>query len=78
MTLELGGKSAAILLDDVDLYAFKPFVASACMPKYRPGLPGADPRPGPPIEALLAAAHRSARAGTTRPWPWTTTARPTT
>jgi aldehyde dehydrogenase (NAD+) len=31
-TLELGGKSAAILLDDVDLRAFAPFVASACTP----------------------------------------------
>ncbi|MDA3624098.1 aldehyde dehydrogenase [Saccharopolyspora sp. WRP15-2] len=32
VTLELGGKSAAILLEDVDLDAFKPFVASACSP----------------------------------------------
>ncbi|MFD5179664.1 aldehyde dehydrogenase [Nocardia sp. NPDC058379] len=32
VTLELGGKSAAILLDDVDLDAFAPFVASACAP----------------------------------------------
>ncbi|MEV6062889.1 aldehyde dehydrogenase [Nocardia asteroides] len=32
VTLELGGKSAAILLDDVDLAAFAPFVASACTP----------------------------------------------
>ncbi|OAP21576.1 Geranial dehydrogenase [Amycolatopsis sp. M39] len=32
VTLELGGKSAAILLDDVDLDAFKPFVATACSP----------------------------------------------
>lgn len=32
VTLELGGKSAAILLDDVDLDAFTPFVASACAP----------------------------------------------
>ena len=32
VTLELGGKSAAILLDDVDLAAFAPFVASACAP----------------------------------------------
>jgi acyl-CoA reductase-like NAD-dependent aldehyde dehydrogenase len=31
-TLELGGKSAGILLDDVDLAAFAPFVASACAP----------------------------------------------
>ncbi|MGU3498729.1 aldehyde dehydrogenase [Mycobacterium sp. C31M] len=32
VTLELGGKSAAILLDDVDLEAFVPFVAAACSP----------------------------------------------
>jgi len=32
VTLELGGKSAAVLLDDVDLDAFTPFVASACAP----------------------------------------------
>ncbi|MFC0446645.1 aldehyde dehydrogenase [Rhodococcus jostii] len=32
VTLELGGKSAAILLDDVNLDAFTPFVASACAP----------------------------------------------
>ncbi|NMO03245.1 aldehyde dehydrogenase [Gordonia sp. TBRC 11910] len=32
VTLELGGKSAGILLDDVDLQAFKPFVMSACTP----------------------------------------------
>lgn len=32
VTLELGGKSAAILLEDVDLAAFKPFVATACSP----------------------------------------------
>ncbi|MGW4124808.1 aldehyde dehydrogenase [Nocardia sp. NPDC004711] len=32
VTLELGGKSAAILLDDVDLDEFKPFVATACSP----------------------------------------------
>ncbi|HEV7688739.1 MAG TPA: aldehyde dehydrogenase, partial [Acidimicrobiia bacterium] len=32
VTLELGGKSAAILLDDVDLEAFVPFVAGACSP----------------------------------------------
>ena len=32
VTLELGGKSAAILLDDVDLEVFAPFVASACSP----------------------------------------------
>jgi acyl-CoA reductase-like NAD-dependent aldehyde dehydrogenase len=32
VTLELGGKSAAILLDDVDLNDFAPFVASACAP----------------------------------------------
>jgi len=32
VTLELGGKSAAVLLDDVDLDAFVPFVASACAP----------------------------------------------
>lgn len=32
VTLELGGKSAGILLDDVDLDAFRPFVAGACAP----------------------------------------------
>lgn len=32
VTLELGGKSAAVLLDDVDLDTFRPFVASACSP----------------------------------------------
>ena len=32
VTLELGGKSAAILIDDFDLDAFIPFVASACVP----------------------------------------------
>jgi aldehyde dehydrogenase (NAD+) len=32
VTLELGGKSAAVLLDDVDLDSFAPFVASACAP----------------------------------------------
>jgi aldehyde dehydrogenase (NAD+) len=32
VTLELGGKSAAILLDDVDIEAFVPFVATACSP----------------------------------------------
>jgi aldehyde dehydrogenase (NAD+) len=32
VTLELGGKSAAILLDDVELSAFAPFVATACSP----------------------------------------------
>ncbi|KXX60455.1 aldehyde dehydrogenase [Rhodococcus sp. LB1] len=32
VTLELGGKSAAILLDDVNLDAFSSFVASACAP----------------------------------------------
>ncbi|MFD7179721.1 aldehyde dehydrogenase [Streptomyces sp. NPDC059904] len=32
VTLELGGKSAAVLLEDVDLEAFKPFVATACSP----------------------------------------------
>ncbi|MEN0134559.1 MAG: aldehyde dehydrogenase [Rhodococcus sp. (in: high G+C Gram-positive bacteria)] len=32
VTLELGGKSAGILLDDVDLDAFTPFVLSACTP----------------------------------------------
>jgi aldehyde dehydrogenase (NAD+) len=32
VSLELGGKSAAILLDDFDLGAFAPFVTSACSP----------------------------------------------
>ncbi|KFU81982.1 Acyl-CoA reductase [Amycolatopsis lurida] len=32
VTLELGGKSAGILLDDVDLDAFRPLVMSACAP----------------------------------------------
>ncbi|GAB3681213.1 aldehyde dehydrogenase [Saccharopolyspora tripterygii] len=32
VTLELGGKSAGILLDDVDLDSFRPFVLSACTP----------------------------------------------
>ncbi|WP_025778198.1 aldehyde dehydrogenase [Brevibacterium sp. VCM10] len=32
VTLELGGKSAAILLEDVDLEAFRPFVFSGCTP----------------------------------------------
>ena len=32
VTLELGGKSGAILLEDVDLAKFRPFVASACSP----------------------------------------------
>lgn len=32
VSLELGGKSAAILVDDFDLDAFVPFVASACVP----------------------------------------------
>ena len=32
VTLELGGKSAAVLLDDVDLEEFRPFVAAACSP----------------------------------------------
>ncbi|MET9327637.1 aldehyde dehydrogenase [Tsukamurella sp. NPDC003166] len=32
VTLELGGKSAAIVLDDADLAAFAPFVRSACTP----------------------------------------------
>lgn len=32
VSLELGGKSAAILLEDVDLDVFRPFVASACAP----------------------------------------------
>lgn len=32
VTLELGGKSAGILLDDVDLEAFRPFVFSSCTP----------------------------------------------
>ena len=32
VTLELGGKSAAILLDDADFDKFAPFVASACSP----------------------------------------------
>jgi acyl-CoA reductase-like NAD-dependent aldehyde dehydrogenase len=32
VTLELGGKSAAVLLDDVDLSTFLPFVATACTP----------------------------------------------
>lgn len=32
VTLELGGKSAGILLDDVDLEAFAPLVLSACAP----------------------------------------------
>jgi aldehyde dehydrogenase (NAD+) len=32
VTLELGGKSAAILLEDVDLDGFLPFVESACSP----------------------------------------------
>jgi len=32
VSLELGGKSAAILLEDVDLEAFRPFVATACAP----------------------------------------------
>ncbi|WP_370937484.1 aldehyde dehydrogenase [Amycolatopsis sp. cg13] len=32
VTLELGGKSAGILLDDVDLDAFRPLVLSACSP----------------------------------------------
>ncbi|QSE80574.1 aldehyde dehydrogenase [Rhodococcus koreensis] len=32
VTLELGGKSAGILLDDVDLDAFTPLVMSACAP----------------------------------------------
>jgi aldehyde dehydrogenase (NAD+) len=32
ITLELGGKSAAILLEDVDLEAFRPFVHSGCTP----------------------------------------------
>lgn len=32
VTLELGGKSAAILLEDADFERFRPFVASACSP----------------------------------------------
>jgi aldehyde dehydrogenase (NAD+) len=32
VTLELGGKSAGILLDDVDLREFAPFVTAACSP----------------------------------------------
>jgi len=32
LSLELGGKSAAILLEDVDLEAFRPLVLSACTP----------------------------------------------
>src|ERR1700677_1055760 len=32
VTLELGGKSAAVLLDDVDLESFRPFIVSACSP----------------------------------------------
>jgi len=32
VSLELGGKSAAILLEDVDMEAFRPFIASACAP----------------------------------------------
>ena len=32
VTLELGGKSAAVLLDDFDPEAFRPFVAGACSP----------------------------------------------
>jgi betaine-aldehyde dehydrogenase len=32
VTLELGGKSAAVLLEDVDLDAFLPFVETACSP----------------------------------------------
>ncbi len=33
VTLELGGKSAGILLDDVDLEAFRPWVLGACLPQ---------------------------------------------
>jgi acyl-CoA reductase-like NAD-dependent aldehyde dehydrogenase len=32
VTLELGGKSAGILLDGVDLQSFEPYVMSACTP----------------------------------------------
>ena len=32
VTLELGGKSAAILLDDADLEAFRPYIAQVCSP----------------------------------------------
>jgi aldehyde dehydrogenase (NAD+) len=32
VTLELGGKSAAVLLEDVDLDAFIPFIGGACSP----------------------------------------------
>ncbi|MFT4030534.1 MAG: aldehyde dehydrogenase family protein [Protaetiibacter sp.] len=33
VTLELGGKSAGILLDDVDLEAFRPWIFGACLPQ---------------------------------------------
>ncbi|ALJ19235.1 aldehyde dehydrogenase [Microbacterium sp. No. 7] len=33
VTLELGGKSAGILLDDVDLETFRPWIFGACLPQ---------------------------------------------
>ena len=42
VTLELGGKSAAILLDDVDVESFAGYVVGVCSPNW-PGLPRVQP-----------------------------------
>ena len=47
VTLELGGKSAAILLDDADLEAARRRPSPRCLPQQRPGVHPQDTRPGP-------------------------------
>jgi aldehyde dehydrogenase (NAD+) len=49
-TLELGGKSAAILLDDVDVDSFAGQVIGVCSPECRPGLPGVLTRAGAGVD----------------------------
>ncbi|GAQ38482.1 hypothetical protein MPS_4180 [Mycobacterium pseudoshottsii JCM 15466] len=48
-TLELGGKSAAILLEDVDLSTAVPIDGLLRDHEHRAGLRGPDPHPGPPV-----------------------------
>ena len=77
VTLELGGKSAAIVLDDVDLEAQLQNIMHVGADEQRPGLRRPDPHPGAAlalpelVDALAAARRRDAgrRPATIRPPP---------
>ena len=60
-TLELGGKSAAIILDDADLGATHPDAHAQLVHEQRPGLRRPDPHPRPAVP--LRRGGRGARRG---------------